>query len=131
VISANGALTTDLFDEVFVGVEPNATDYVRVHSSKGVQPFQVMRQKSGDVATLPGMDLAAGAKTLYSPQYAIGGPWRTALSIINLDSVSGSVLLRLFGEDGAQIGTTRFVSIRRRKFYLDDPTFSWQRILRM
>jgi hypothetical protein len=124
VISANGALTADLFDELFAGIEPNATDYVRVHSSKGVLPFQVMRQKSGDVAALSGMDLAAGAKTLYSPQYAIGGPWRTALSIINLDSVSGSVLFQLFGENGAQIGTTRFVAIPASgKFYLDDPGF--------
>jgi len=124
VINAYGALTADLFSDLFVGITPNATDYVRVHSNKGVQPFQVMRQKSGDIATFSGIDLTAGAKTLYSPQYAIGGPWRTALSIINLDSVSGMVLLRLFGEDGAQIGTTRAITIAANgKLYIDDPAF--------
>jgi hypothetical protein len=124
MIHKNGALTADLFGDLFVGIEPNTSDYVRARSSIGVQPFQVMRQKSSDISTLTGQDLSEGATTLYSPQYAIGGPWQTSLSIINLDSVTGMVLLRLVGEDGAQLGATRSVAIPANgKLHIDDPNF--------
>ena len=72
MISAYGSLTADLFNDLFVGIAPVASDFVRVHSDMGVESFQVMRQDSGDIAMLPGMDLTTGSTTLYSPQYATG-----------------------------------------------------------
>ena len=124
MIKKNGALTADLFDDLFVDIEPNAGNYVRVSSTIGVQSLLVMRQKSGDISTLVGQDITTGDTTLYSPQYAIGGPWRTTLSVINLDSVTGMVMFRLVGEDGIQIGSTRAIAIPANgKLYIDDPRF--------
>ena len=40
---------------------------------------------------LNGQDGNGGATILYSPQYATGGGYRTALSIVNLESVAGTV----------------------------------------
>ncbi len=123
-INAYGSLTADLFEDLFPGIEPDATDYVRVSSEKPVQSFQVMRQKSGDIATLSGQDLSTGATSLYSPQYAWGGPWRTSLSILNLDSVSGAAYLKFVGEDGTQIGSTKLVNLPANgKVHIDDPAF--------
>ena len=124
MISAYGSLTADLFNDLFVGIAPVASDFVRVHSDMGVESFQVMRQDSGDIAMLPGMDLTTGSTTLYSPQYATGAPWRTTLSIVNLDSEVGMLMFRLVGEDGTQIGATRAVLIPANgKLYIDDPAF--------
>jgi hypothetical protein len=124
VISSNGALTADLFSDLFTGANPDAGDYVRVHSSKGLKSFQVMRQKSGDIAALSGQDAAAGGTTVYSPQYVVGGNYRTSLSIINLDSRAGTAILRFVGEDGIQMGATRAVAMPANgKLYIDDPQF--------
>jgi hypothetical protein len=124
VIGANGALTADLFGDLFVGIQPDATDYVRVKSDKGVQSFHVMRQNLGDISVLAGQDTTTGATTLYSPQYVIGWPWRTSLSVINLDPSPGVVSFRVFGQDGIQLGATNNVPIPANgKIYIDDPGF--------
>ena len=114
----------DLFSDLFTGIDPNASDYVRVKSSKGAQSLQVMRQREGDISALTGQDITAGGTTLYSPQYVIGGIWRTTLSVINLDSITGMVTLRFIGGDGVQMGATRAVGIPANgKLYIDDPGF--------
>jgi hypothetical protein len=124
VIDGNGSLTADLFSDLFVGVEPHAADYVRVESSEGVQSFQVMRQKSGDIAMLAGQDVTAGGTTLYSPLYVFGQNYRTNLSVINLDSIPGTVSLRLIGQNGVQLGASRQVAIPANgKLYIDDSGF--------
>ncbi len=124
VIKSNGALIADLFKDLFVGIQPLATDYVRVKASKGVQTFHVMRQKSGDISTLSGQDITANGTTLYSPQYVLGGPYRTSLSVVNLDAIAGKVTFRFIREDGAQMGSTKTVTIAGNgKLYIDDPGF--------
>jgi hypothetical protein len=124
IIPKNGALTADLFDDVFVGTEPDTGSYILVKSDKGLRSFQVMRQKSGDIATLAGQDITAGGTTLYSPQYVHGNSYRTALSIINLDAIPGTVTFRYFREDGVQIGATRILAIQANgKLYIEDPEF--------
>jgi hypothetical protein len=124
VITANGSLTVDLFSDLFVGLESHAADYVRVKSSRGVHSFQVMRQKSGDIAMLAGQDATAGGTTLYSPIYVFGGNYRTNLSVINLDSAAGMVSLRLISQNGVQLGASREVAIPANgKLYIDDSGF--------
>jgi hypothetical protein len=110
VISGNGAQTVDLFDDLFAGFAPRATDYLHVKSSEGVQPLQVMRQGSDDIATLAGQDITSGATVLY-PQYVLGGDYRATLSVINMDSRAGTVRFRMIGEVGVQIGATRTIAI--------------------
>ena len=123
-INGNGALVADLFGDLFSGVEPEATDYVMMRSTEGVQPFELMQKSVGDVSSLTGQDVTAGGTTLYSPQFVMGGPWKTSLSIVNLDAHPGMVTLRLIGEDGIPIGDTRAVAIAPYgKVRIDDPEF--------
>ena len=88
-IDANGALVADLFGDIFPGIAPDPGAYIRVSASNGVQAFELLRKGTGDIATLPAQDYSAGATTLYSPQYVMGGIYRSTLSIINLDSMAG------------------------------------------
>jgi hypothetical protein len=124
MIQDRGALTADLYSDVFVGNLPNATDYVRVKSSNGVQSFDLLRQNMGDAAALTGQDISAGSTVLYSPQYAVGGYIRTTLSVINLDSVVGTVTFRFINESGIQLGATKTLPIAPNgKIYIEDQAF--------
>jgi hypothetical protein len=111
VISPNGALVTDLYGDLFYGLQPDPTEYVRIHATGGVVPFELMQKSTGDISSLAAQDTAEGGTTLYSPQYVVGGPWHTNLSVINLDARAGVVTLRLFGGDGVQIGPSREMPI--------------------
>lgn len=123
-VSGNGAVVGDLYADLFAGVAPSATDYVRVTSSRGVQAFASLRRGSGDNEAFSGLDGSAGATTLYSPQYAVGGPWRSALSVVNLDTLDGVVTFRLIGDDAVQIGPSISLPIAPRgKISIDDPDF--------
>jgi hypothetical protein len=124
VIPSQGSLAADVFDDLFPNDTPNTGDYIIARSFKGVQAFQVLRQKTGDTAALTAQDISAGSTILYAPQYASGGYIRTALSIINLDSVAGTVSFRFMGDDGVQLGTTKTLAIQPKgKLYIDDPNF--------
>jgi len=124
VINGNGSLTADLFIDLFAGISPNAADYVRVHSGQAVRSFHGMRQGSSNISMLTGQDIVAGAPTIYSPHYVVGGDYRTKLSIINLEPRSGTVTLRFIGENGMQIGETRTLAIAANgKLHIDDSEF--------
>jgi hypothetical protein len=123
-VPANGAFAADLYRDLFNGIEPAASDYVRVKSTASVLPFELMQQSAGDFSSLAGQDISAGGTTLYSPQYVLGGAWKTTLSIVNLDAKAGMVTLRFFGEDGTQIGMTRATTMEPHgKLQIDDPDF--------
>ncbi len=113
-VSGNGAVVGDLHADLFAGLVPSETDYVRVTASRGVQAFASLREGSADNEAFSGLDGGAGATTLYSPQYAVGGPWRSALSVVNLDPADGIVTFRLIGDDAVQIGQTISLPIASR-----------------
>jgi hypothetical protein len=124
VIRANGALAAELFVDLFPDSKPDAAEYVRVRADRGVYPFQMTRQQLGDIAILPGQDMLVGGTRIFSPQYVVGGPYRTTISVVNLDPRDGMILLRLFGEDGNQIGSTRLLTIRAHgKVHIDEQMF--------
>jgi hypothetical protein len=113
-IPANGALA-DVLQNIVSGTTLDPTDYVRVTSTLGVVPYQQLGRLGSYVAGLNGQDATAGAATLYCPQYVAGGSdYRSTLSIVNLDSTSGTLTLRWVGDDGTQIGNTRTVPIASR-----------------
>jgi hypothetical protein len=80
-------------------------------SGKGVIPYQSFGKPTLSLAVLAGQDSSAGASTIYSPQYVVGGSWRSTLSVINLDSSPGRLTLRLIGDEGGQLGATRTLPI--------------------
>jgi len=122
-INPMGGMALTVMD-LFPGVVAQASDYVRVVSDVGVVPFELTGQPSQDVAGLNGLGLDAAATTLFCPQYAVGGGYRSTLSITNLDDMGGNLVLRLFGNNGVQIGDTRSMSIAPNgKVYISDQTF--------
>jgi hypothetical protein len=109
---------------LFPGITPEACNYVQAVSDVGVVPLEMLEETSQDDAGLNGIDVASGATTLYAPQYAVGGPYRSTLSIANLGDMDGKLTLRMFGADGGQIGPTRIMPIAGNgKVYIDDPSF--------
>ena len=103
-INANGVVA-EPFTALFPGIVPDATDYIRGSSNRGVVPFEYLGRELRYVEGLNGQDVAAGATTVYSAQYVVGGPdWQSMLSVINLDSAAGSVSLRFVSNEGTQIG---------------------------
>ncbi len=123
-IPANGALVADLFADIFTDAAPDSTGYVRVSSSAGVLPFELMGKPSQYIVGMNGLDAARSAATLFCPQYAVGGEWRTALTIINLDPRPGTVSLRFIRDDASQVGATRILPIAANgKIHIDDPAF--------
>ncbi len=119
-----GAYSADLKTGIFPATVSDPSDYVRVTSSNGLIPYEYFGNVSKDVAVLAGQDLNGGATTLYSPQYVVGGPWSSTLSIVNLDSTPGTVTLKLFGDDGSQLGSTKAVAIAGNgKIFVSDQAF--------
>jgi glucose/arabinose dehydrogenase len=122
-LAGNGALIESAAS-LFPGAGQNSSNYIQVVSSKGSVSFEFMSSAGADASGLNGQDATAGAKTLYAPQYVSGGGYRSTLSIVNLDPVAGNLDLRLFADDGAQIGGTRTVTVSGNgKVYVDDPAF--------
>jgi hypothetical protein len=123
-IDAHATYTADLTAATFSGVVANPSDYVLVHSSQGLIGYEYLGNVSRDAAVLAAQDTDTSATSLYSPQYVQGGPWRSTLSIVNLDPISGTVTLKWIGDDGTQIGGTRTLNVRPNgKIYVSDPAF--------
>jgi len=123
-IPAYGTYSADLVTATFAGVSGDPSDYVRITSTPGLLPYEFFGNISKDAAVLAGQDLTAGSKTLYSPQYVVGAGWTSILSIINLDSVAGTVTLALIGDDGSQIGATKTVPVAANgKIYVPGADF--------
>ena len=123
-LGANGAIRADVFADLFPGVATQRSDYIRVTSDTAVLPFELMGKPSAYVQGLNGQDATAGGTTLYSPQYVVGGTWRSTLSIVSLDPIPGSIALRLIRDDGTQVGEPRQLEIAGHgKIYIDDQAF--------
>jgi hypothetical protein len=119
-----GTYSADLQSGIFQGVAIAPTDYLNVTSSVPLLPYEAFGNVSKDISIVAGQDVSAGATTLYVPQYAVGGPENSLLSIVNLDSASGNVTLKMFGDNGVQVGTAQTVPIAANgKIYIADPSF--------
>ncbi len=125
-VKGNGAIIADAFSDLFKGITPDPTDYIRAHANGGVHPFELMQKAVGDVSTLPGQNIASGGTTLYAPQYVLGDIYETSLSIINMDSRPGMVQYKFFDEEGNQLGITRRLAISSNgKLHIDNPESFW------
>jgi len=122
-INSNGLLV-EFVEDLFPGITPDSSDYVRVASDQPVVPFEYLGRSSGDVAGLNGQDSIAGSTRLYSAQYAVGPGWETTISVVSLSPNSGSVEFRLIGNDGTQIGQTQVLPISAKgKIHVTDQAF--------
>ncbi len=123
-IPAYGTYSADLLAATFAGIAADPSDYVRVSSSQGLLPYEYFGDSSKDFAVLSGQDSTDAGTTLYSPQYALGGPWNTTLSMVNLDAAAGTITAKWIGDDGSQIGATQILPIAAGgKVFVSDPAF--------
>jgi len=123
-IPRSAAYSADLRSAVFAGITVDPSDYVRVSSGEGLLPYELFGSNSKDFAVVAGQDLNKGSAVLYSPQYAVGGAYRSTLSLVNLDPMPGTVTLALMGDDGLQIGNTQKLSIAGGgKIFVSDQAF--------
>jgi hypothetical protein len=121
-IPGSGAVFETLGD-LFPGTPPDSSDYVRILADQGVVAFAYLRRPGQDSRGVPAADATSGARTLYAPQYAVGGQYVSRLSVVNLEPVSGTVRFRLLGEDGPELGGRELQVEGFGKIYIDDPAF--------
>ncbi|HEY3132394.1 MAG TPA: SBBP repeat-containing protein [Acidobacteriota bacterium] len=121
-IAASGTLA-EFYHELLPGIRPFSSDYVRVTSNQPAVAFEYLGRTGQDFRALNGQ--AGGGKTLYCPQYVVGGgQYLSTLSIVNLDSTAGTVTLEFIGDNGTPIGTKQTLSIAAKgKVYISDQTF--------
>ena len=120
---SNG-VPAELFTNIFPGVVTDASDYLRVTADNGVVPFEDLGKPAQYMHALNGQSTDGGGTTLYAPQYVVGPGWRTTLSVVNLESTSGTVTFKFFQNDGIQVGTTQQRPISPRgKLLITDQAF--------
>jgi hypothetical protein len=122
-LGPNGSMVEAL-TELFPGVLPDAGDYLRVTSSTGLVAFESFGKGTQYVAGLNAQHAQGGAVVLYSPQYVVGGAYRSTLSVVNLENREGSVTFELFSDTGVPIGVPRTQPIGGRgKIHVRSQTF--------
>jgi hypothetical protein len=103
-IDAQGTFIADTMAEIFPGADLSGSEYISVIAGQGVVPCELLSRTSQYVQVLDGQPVSDGATALFSPQYVVGGPWHTTLSVVNLDQEEGTVSFQLFSDDGVELG---------------------------
>ncbi len=106
-VMGHSALIADLYTDIFPGITPQTTDYIRISADNTIVPFQMMQEGTGDVSIGYGQELSTASTRVFVPNYTNNKNSMTALTIVNLDSTAGNAQVRLVGRDGVQIGATR------------------------
>ncbi len=122
-INGGAAMIADLAGDLLSQVAYVPSAYIRVTSSRGVVPFELLGKPDRDFAVLSGQDSMAGAGTLYCPQYVVGGGYQSVLSIINLDSSAGGVTMRFIDDRANLLGEKSVTIPASGKIRIDDQSF--------
>ena len=110
-IKADGALAADIYADLFGQDAADPSDYLRVTASRGVVPFEVLAEEGKDIRVLNGADATGGSSELYSPQYVVGGPWQSKISVVNLESRAARVLMHFVPDDPTMTEATQVFDI--------------------
>ena len=122
-VEGNGALIFDIEDEVFPGHQDMPAHYLSIVADRGVFPFALLGREGVHLKALYGQETSKGSTSLYSPQFVAGGPWHTSLSVVNLDTFSSVLTLRLIDEHGRVLATRILTISPHGKTQLDDVGF--------
>jgi hypothetical protein len=99
-----------------------AARYVRATADHLVVPLLLWGSAGRYIQVLAGQDTGSGAATLYSPQYAVGGLWRSTLSVVNLDSQAGQVSFEFTERSGNTVTRNEAIAARG-KIYIEAQDF--------
>ena len=120
-IDAAGALAADLYSDIFPQATVDRSDYLRITASGTAVPFELLAEAGKDIRILSGQNAALGAAQLYSPQYVVGGPWRSTISIVNLESRAATVTMHFAPDDLSKAEkTVQFEIAANGKLYVSD-----------
>jgi hypothetical protein len=120
-IYATGALAADLYPDLFPQAAVDPSDYLWITASGSVVPYGLLAQAGKDIRILSGQSTNAGAAQLYSPQYVVGGPWRSTISVINLESRAATVLMHFVPDDASKAEKIALLEIPANgKLYVSD-----------
>jgi hypothetical protein len=120
-IDSSGVLAADLYTDVFPQAVADPSDYLWITATGGVVPYELLAQKGKDIRILNGQNATLGAAQLYSPQYAVGGPWRSTISVVNLESRAAAVTMHFVPDDLSKAERTVRVQIPANgKLYVSD-----------
>lgn len=109
---------------MFPAAMVNAGGYLRISSTQGLAGIEFFGLPNATVAALNPIEIAGGARVLYSPQYvAAGSTWKSTLTLVNLEDAATTVLLSLIGNNGTPLGLSATVSLPARgRMELSDPS---------
>jgi len=120
-INADGALAADLYPELFPQAAVDPSDYLWITTPGEVVPYELLAGAGRDIRILNGQNTARGLPQLYSPQYVVGGPWRSTISIVNLESRTATVEMHFVPDDTSRAEKTALFEIPANgKLYLSD-----------
>ena len=120
-IDSSGVLAADLYTDVFPQAVADPSDYLWITATGGVVPYGLLAQSGKDIRILNGQNTAKGAAQLYSPQYVVGGPWRSTISVINLESRAAAVTMHFVPDDSSKAEKTVRLEIPANgKLYVSD-----------
>ncbi len=111
-------------EEIAGGADIEDTDFLIGGSAQRIIPISLIRPNSGDFSTVPFLDRSAGAAALLAPHYAVGDSFVTEFFFINVDGncqIPASVHLRLYRDDGVQMGASNVQIPCRRSAVIRDP----------
>ncbi len=113
-IESGGALIEKLANLFPGGLEDG--NYLRVTAGREIVPALLWGGTGQYLKVLEGQDAGLGAETLYAPQYAVGGTWRSTLSVVNLDDQAGEVSFEFTDRSGETFLRQRPIAARGKIF---------------
>ncbi len=123
-IDANGALSSFTSSIFAPATVVGGASYLRLTSDSPVTAMEMFGRTGKYLAAINGEDPEGGGTTLYCPQYATGGVWSTALSVVNLEARSGQLTFELFSDDGSPLAPAKIMTIAAGgKVYINQNNF--------
>ncbi len=122
-LAPNGAIVEAL-SSLYPGTEVFSSDmHVRGSADNPVVAFEYLGKVGEFVEGVNGQDVTKGTKIIYSPQYVVGGPWRSTVTVINFTNVDATLLFRFIGDDGNTLGTRIMGLDKGGKVFIDAQDF--------
>ncbi len=102
-LPAKGVLRLDVASFFGVSAVPDGA-YVSASSDAEIAGFEFVKSTSGDLLGLNARNAAEQLTTLYFPQMAVLGPWKTELGLINYSGQPAILTISAYKPDGTLYG---------------------------
>lgn len=91
----------------FSTTDLSSAGYLKIGSNLPLAGSEFFGTPDKSLTALNALDMTAGEKTLYAPQYVAGGSvYTSSITLINLESTPTRLFLTFLGDDGRTLGQT-------------------------